>query len=151
MNIVKKTLEYQTEAKFHFIDITDDIAELVESADIQNGMVMIFCPHTTVAIKINEKEDGFQEDFKKMMSEIIPEDRAYKHNDLEIREACTLCDDVNMCINGDSHILQMLVGTASECVPLENGAMQLGKWQRIFLIELDQKRPRKVDVQIMGE
>lgn len=150
MKVYKKTLEYQTEGQFHFIDVTDDIANFVKESGAQDGLVHIYCPHTTVAIKINETEEGFMLDFKDFMQQLVPKNKYYRHNDLDIRDEKTLCEDISLCINGDSHIIQMLVGSASETIPLNNGKMALGKWQRIFMIEVDKKRLRRLEVSVMA-
>jgi secondary thiamine-phosphate synthase enzyme len=150
MNVIRKTLQYETTGQFHFIDVTDDVAAFVKESGGQEGMVHVFSPHTTVAVKINEAEDGFQLDFKDFMSELVPKKRYYRHNDLDIRDEKTLCEDISLCINGDSHIIQMLVGSASETIPLIAGKMALGEWQRIFMIEVDKSRPRKLEVSIMS-
>lgn len=151
MNILQKKFEYQMTGKFHFVDITEDVVKFLASTGLQQGLVTVYSPHTTTAIKINEDEDGFRDDFTQFMKKLVPADAYYKHNDLEIRAEHTLCEDRSLCINGDSHILQMLIGTTSETVPFHDGKLQLGRWQRIFLIELDKKRPRHVLVQVMGQ
>jgi secondary thiamine-phosphate synthase enzyme len=149
MKVFRKTFEYQTKGQFDFIDVTDDIAAFLEDCEAQDGLVHVYCPHTTVAIKINEEEEGFNLDFKDFMSELVPKTRYYRHNDLDIRDEKTLCEDISLCVNGDSHILQMLVGSASETIPLHAGKMALGKWQRIFMVEVDKARPRRIEVSVM--
>ena len=149
MKVFRKTFEYQTEGQFHFVDVTDDILGFVKETEAQDGLVHVYCPHTTVAIKINEAEEGFTLDFKDFMSELVPKTRYYRHNDLDIRDEKTLCEDINLCINGDSHIIQMLVGNSSETIPLVSGKLALGQWQRIFLIEVDKKRMRRIEVSLM--
>lgn len=151
MKIFHTTYRYKTEKKFQFIDVTQDISDCVKKSGVKSGVVVIYCPHTTVAIKINESENGFMEDFRETMSLLVPTDKYYRHNDLDIRDKNTLCEDRNLCINGDSHILQMLIGTSSETIPVDAGRPILGRWQRIFLIELDKKRERKLEVRVMGE
>jgi len=149
MKVYRKSFEYQTKGQFQFIDVTDDIAKFIEESGAKDGLVHVYCPHTTVALKINETEDGFMVDFRDIMQKLVPKDHYYRHNDLDIRDEKTLCEDINLCINGDSHIIQMLVGTASETIPLVKGKMGLGKWQRIFLIEVDKKRLRRIEVSVM--
>ena len=64
MTVFRKTLEYQTKGQFDFVDVTDDISDFIEECEAQDGIVHVYCPHTTVAIKINEAEEGFTLDFK---------------------------------------------------------------------------------------
>jgi len=150
MQMHRKTLNFETKGQFHFIDVTDEVAAFVKESGATDGLVHVYSPHTTVAVKINEAEEGFQLDFKDIMSELVPKKRYYRHNDLDIRDEKTLCEDISLCINGDSHILQMLTGSASETIPLVNGEMVLGTWQRIFIIEVDKARPRRIEVSIMA-
>ncbi len=150
MNVSRKTFEYQTEGQFHFVDVTDDVIDYVKSTGATDGLVHVYTPHTTTSLKINEKEEGFQLDFRDYMSELVPKKRYYRHNDLDIRDEKTLCEDINLCINGDSHIIQMLVGSSSETIPLVNGELAMGEWQRIFLIEVDKPRPRRIQVSVMA-
>ena len=150
MEIFHKVLNYQTEKKFQFIDATEDVRECVKESGIKKGIVVIYTPHTTTAVKINESEDGFMEDFREAMGRLVPVDQYYRHNNLDIRAEHTLCEDPNLCINGDSHILQMLLGTSSETIPVDDGRPMLGRWQCVFLIELDKKRDRRLEVRVMG-
>ena len=150
MEIFHKTLNYQTEKKLHFINVTEDIKKCVEESGIEKGIVVVYVPHTTVAVKINESENGFKKDFEEAMKRLVPVDQYYRHNDLDIRAKHTLCEDPNLCINGDSHILQMLLGTSSETIPVDDGKPMLGRWQCVFLIELDKKRERRLEVRVMG-
>ena len=149
MNIIRKSLRYQTKGQFDFIDVTEDIAAFVRKSGAKDGLVNVFCPHTTVAIKINEAEAGFILDFRDFMNKLVPKDHPYRHNNLEIRAAETLCEDPSLCINGDAHICQMLIGSSSETIPLIDGRLALGEWQRVFLIEVDKKRQRRLDISIM--
>lgn len=143
-------LKYNTQKSLDIMDITSDIEKIISSADIKTGTVTIFTKHTTTAIKINENEAGFFKDFRKFCAAFAPADKAYHHNDLENRDPATMCDGEE-CLNGHSHLLQMFVGTASETIPVIDGEMQLGTWQRILFIELDHAREREVMVTLMGE
>lgn len=73
------------------------------------------------------------------------------HNDLHHRDTKTMCQNREECLNGHSHILQMLIGASSETIPVSGGKLLLGRWQRILLIELDSRRRREVGITIMGE
>ena len=149
MKIFTKTLTYKTSGFFDVIDITDDvIGFLKENSHAQNGFVTVYTKHTTTSIKINENEKGFLEDLKQFCQKLVPEKGTYEHNNLEKREKRTLCHIEEECLNGHSHILQMLIGSASETIPIQEGKLQLGKWQRILLIELDIGKNREIIVQI---
>ncbi len=151
MEIKSFSLEFQANHYFQFIDITDSVKEKVISSKIKNGLVLVFSRHTTAAIRINESESGFKKDFIDVMEHVCPKEKYYRHDDLTIRTENLVCNpEENECLNGHSHCKQLFLAT-SEVIPLINGELKLGKWQRIFLIELDKPRKREVIVQILGE
>lgn len=133
-----------------FIDLTDEAEKYIADSKIKNGTVLIYSTHTTVAIAVNEKEQGFFEDFKECISKLAPKDSYYRHNDLTIRTENLVCQSAaSDCLNGHSHCTHLLIRN-SETIPLINGKLALGTWQRLFAIELDCARPRNIIFQIMG-
>ena len=130
-----------------FIDITDQVHKYVVQSKIKNGCVLIFSKHTTASIKINENEPLLLKDMEQFLEHIAPRNGHYQHNDFTVR---TVNMTDNERPNGHAHLQSLLLGS-SETIPLINGVLQLGKWQRIFLIELDMPRPREVLVQVIGE
>lgn len=140
------TLTYQTDEAPQFIDITDDVKEFVHRSGISNGLVVVFSTHTTAGIKINEFEPELLKDMARFLTEIAPVDRDYCHNNFDVR---TVNMEEDECPNAHSHC-QHLVLSTSETVPIIRGALQLGRWQRIFLVELDRPKPRRVTLQILG-
>lgn len=143
---VTETLTYETEYAPQFIDITDDVSQVVVDAGIDNGIAVVFSRHTTAAIKINEREPELLKDMARFLAEIAPMDREYFHNDFEVR---TVNMEEDECPNAHAHC-QHLMLSASESVPVLGGQLQLGRWQRIFLIELDRAKSRQVTVQLLG-
>ncbi len=139
-------LEYQTEYAPQFIDITDDVADVVNRSGVANGILTIFSRHTTAAVKINESEPELIKDMARFLCEIAPHDRDYCHNNFDVR---TVNMEEDECPNAHSHC-QHLMLSASESVPVLDGRMHLGRWQRIFLIELDRPKARQVTVQVLG-
>jgi secondary thiamine-phosphate synthase enzyme len=140
-----------TERASQLIDLTDDVRGAVERAEISNGMVLVYSPHTTCAIMINELEDGFLEDFAEFLAEICPaEGRYYRHDDLGIRTQ-GIEDDTADFPNGHSHVRTGLLSSSSQTIPIVDGSLMLGTWQRVFFCELDRSRPRKVFIQVIGE
>ena len=144
LKIRSHTLTYQTERGPQFIDITDNVALLVEQSGVENGFVVVFTKHTTTAITINENEPHLIQDMERMLCRILPEADEYAHNTY----AHGL--DNGERPNGHSHCQNLLFGS-SENIPIIEGAMAFGQWQRIFLVELDHARERQVVVQILGE
>lgn len=151
MMIVTKTLEYKSEKYLEFKDITEDVEKIVEETKIKDGQVLIYSPHTTMSIVVNEKEKGICNDFAKVLDKLIPQREYYEHNDLTKRTENLVCEPgASDCLNGHSHCQHMLM-TTSETVPIMEGKMMLGIWQRIFAVELDCSRKRRVVVQIIGQ
>jgi secondary thiamine-phosphate synthase enzyme len=149
--LMRRTVEVVTERRFHVVDVTDACLALLEASGVREGTLTVYSPHTTCAVKINERETCFLEDLRLFMESLVPADAYYRHDDFEIRDPETLAgrpeDEPR---NGHSHIKQMLLGSASETVPVVDGNLALGRWQRIMFIELDQARPRCVRLQVQG-
>ncbi len=140
-----------TERSSQLIDVTDELHAAVERADVENGMALVYSPHTTCAIVFNEHESGFIDDFNELLAELAPEDgRYYRHDDLEIRTE-GIEDDTGLYPNGHSHLRAGLLSSSSQTVPIVDGNLMLGRWQRIFFCELDRSRPRKIFIQVIGE
>ncbi|MCH7706396.1 MAG: YjbQ family protein [Chloroflexi bacterium] len=140
-------LVFETTKAPEFIDITDDVVRFVRESRVQNGCVVIYSKHTTAAIKVNENEPLLIEDMERFLKRIAPQDANYRHNDFSIRTVNLEEDD---CPNGHAHCQHLLMST-SETVPVIDGELQLGRWQRVFLVELDRPRSREVVLQALGE
>ena len=136
-----------TQKATEFIDVTEQVRACVDEADLSNGTVTVYSRHTTAAIKINENEPLLLQDMEDFLERMAPRYADYRHNDFTIRTV-NMTDDE--CPNGHAHCQSLLLGT-SETIPLIDGQLQLGRWQSVFLIELDHPRPREVVVQVMGE
>jgi len=153
METVINKLQIETEKFFDIIDLTSKVEKFLEKISAKNGLVNVFTRHTTVAIKINEKEDGFFNDLrKKIFEELVNPKNEYQHNDIHHRDPETICPTSGGmdCKNGHSHIAQMLMGSASETIPVENGKMLLGQWQKILMFELDRPRSREIVISFNG-
>ncbi len=144
--VVCEALEYETTSAPEFIDITDDVVSVVERAGVQFGQVTAFSQHTTAAIKINEHEPLLLRDMARTLRHFAPPNAYYEHNDFSRR---TVNMNVDECANGHAHC-QHLFLSASETIPIIDGRIALGTWQRIFLIELDHPRLRRVLVNVVG-
>jgi len=151
MKIFRETIKFKTKKSLEFIDLTVRVERVLKKSRIKNGLVNIFSRHTTLALRINEREKGIYVDFAEILEKLVPQNRYYRHNDLKIRTENLLCSEgASECLNGHAHCRHLLLG-ASETIPIVGGKMILGKWQRIFAIELDSGRPREVVVQAIGE
>ena len=140
-----------TERASQLIDVTDDVLEVVARSEVTNGMALVYSPHTTCAVVINELENGFAEDFAEFLDDVAPADgRYYRHDDLGIRTQ-GIEDDTADFPNGHSHIRAGLLSSSSQTIPIVDGRLMLGRWQRVFFCELDRSRERKVFIQVIGE
>ncbi|MBW2020909.1 MAG: YjbQ family protein [Deltaproteobacteria bacterium] len=127
------TLTVKTSAKTEFIDITRDIEEAIRSEGVDDGVCMLFVPHTTGAITINESADpSVKSDILMVLNKIVPWREAYRH--LEG--------------NSPAHIKASLIGP-SEIIAVEGGRLRLGTWQGVFFCEFDGPRSRKVHIRLL--
>lgn len=119
-----------TSARTEFVDVTQKVRKAVDAAGMSTGLCILYVPHTTAAVTINESADpSVRADILKVMNDIVPWDANYRH--LEGNSA--------------AHIKTTLVGS-SELVMVEKGRLVLGTWQGIFFCEFDGPRTRKLHV-----
>ncbi|MGB2694700.1 MAG: secondary thiamine-phosphate synthase enzyme YjbQ [Dehalococcoidia bacterium] len=129
-----------------FIDITEDVQAVVAEAGVRFGQVTVTSCHTTAAIRVNENEPLLLEDMARLLHQIAPHDGDYDHNDFSRR---TVNMEEEECANGHAHCQHLFLST-SETLPIIEGKMPLGQWQRIFFVELDRARQRRVLVNVVG-
>jgi len=136
MKIVQTEFRVSTRNRAEMVDITSLVQAAVQKADIQNGDVIVFCPHTTAAITINENADpSVPHDILLALDESVPESNLrYRHSEG----------------NSDAHAKSSLVG-CSEQVLIKDGRLTLGTWQGVYFCEFDGSRNRRVILQIRGE
>lgn len=128
-----KTFSLQSSHDKEAIDITEQVTKIVHDSDVEEGMVFITVPHTTAALTIMENADpDVQKDLIYKLKELVPRESRFFHFEG----------------NSDAHILSSLIGS-SLSVPIEKHALWLGKWQGLYLIELDGPRKREVGVSII--
>ena len=130
-------------------DITDDVRAAVRESGIVDGICCVYSPHTTCSVRINEWERGFLEDFAVMLKRLVPTEHYYAHDDWD-RRTENVTDEEQEFGNGHSHCMSMLLGPAGESVPVREGELCLGTWQRVLFLELDRERDRRWLVQVVG-
>lgn len=150
MRFVLENHSFRTERCGQFVDVTDDLVDVVRRSEIRNGMALVYSPHTTCAVLVNERESGFMRDFDELLESLVPLKGAYQHDDMSLRTE-NLEDDPHDVPNGHAHCRQALLGSTSQTIPIVDGELLLGRWQRVFFLELDRSRDRKVLIQVMGE
>jgi secondary thiamine-phosphate synthase enzyme len=128
-----KVISIRTNKRNEMIDITEEVRRLVRESGVKEGICVLFCPHTTAGLTINENADpSVRLDISDHLSDLVPERKIYKH--LEG--------------NADSHIKSVLVGQSISLI-IENGDIVLGTWQGVFFCEFDGPRNRKILVKIL--
>ncbi len=146
MKIIKKEVKINSKKQIEFIDVTDNVQEVIDATGIREGQVLIYVPHTTMGLAINHNEPMLLQDFARMLYRIAPIDDQYSHDLFELKKT-TQSDGRS---NGHSHCKQILLG-ASQVVPIEKGKMVLTERQSIFAVEFDGARKRNFFVQVLGE
>ncbi len=139
----------RTSGGLHVSDITDDVTEVVRESGIQDGIACVYSPHTTCSVRVNEFESGFLEDFAALLRRLVPRDSYYAHDDWDKRTENVCPEDMDFG-NGHSHCMSMLLGPAGESIPVRDGELCLGTWQRVLFLELDRERDRRWVVQVVG-
>ena len=124
--------ELETPA-YGFVDITARVRQIVRESGIEEGLCVVYCPHTTAAITINENADpDVVRDLKLALADIFPDRRDFKHAEG----------------NSAAHLKSSAIG-ASETIPVTGGAMALGTWQGIYFCEFDGPRTRRFYVKLL--
>jgi secondary thiamine-phosphate synthase enzyme len=126
-------------------DLTAQVRAVVAGSGVREGLVAVTSRHTTTAVTINEGEPRLLEDLQRFLERLAPPGAGYLHDDIHLRDCPP--DEPR---NAHSHLLAMLLGS-SEVVPVVEGAMALGTWQSLMLVELDGPRERSVSVLVLGE
>lgn len=126
-------IHIRTHSPTEMIDITRQVQALVHKSGISDGMCVVFVPHTTAAVTINENADhAVIQDMLTELNKIIPLQDGYRHSEG----------------NSAAHIKSSLTG-CSQTVLIEKGTLQLGTWQSLFFCEFDGPRNRKVWLKII--
>ena len=136
MKVAQQEFQVSTRGRTEMVDITGQVEAIVRQCGVANGSVIVFCPHTTAAITINENADpSVVHDVLMALDKVLPRsDPDYRHSEG----------------NSDAHCKSSLVG-CSEQVLFQDGRLTLGTWQAIYFCEFDGPRSRRVIVQAQGE
>ncbi|ACB09298.1 secondary thiamine-phosphate synthase enzyme YjbQ [Thermotoga sp. RQ2] len=128
-----KRLTVRTSSRTQFVDITSEVVKVIEESKVRNGICVVFVPHTTAGVTINENADpSVRQDIMNTLNKLVPPSAGYTH--LEG--------------NADSHIKASLVGSSVTLI-IENGRPLLGTWQGIYFCEFDGPRTRSVYVKVV--
>lgn len=143
------TIEVSAPRRYAYLDLTEELARAIKDSGVTDGAAIVFCPHTTCALLVNEWEDGALDDFRSRMLDLVPEDGYYAHDDLERRTQNL--DHSHERQNGHSHVKSMLLSATSHAIPVAAGEPLLGRWQRLILFEMDDPKDRQVVFHVFGE
>lgn len=119
------------------VDVTPLVQMQVTAAGVRTGIAAVFCQHTTAAIIVNEADPGLHQDIAALLERLVPERGRYEHNGPAGEQ------------NAHAHLRQVLLG-GSVSLPVVDGRVALGTWQRVYLVELDAPRQRRITVQVVG-
>jgi secondary thiamine-phosphate synthase enzyme len=144
---ITEVIRLKTRKGLEFIDITENVKDIVARSRVCSGVATIYSRHTTAAIRINESEPLLMRDFVSLLKRLCPANGLYNHDRLDERRG-EMCE--HEAPNGHAHCLHLLLST-SEHVPIEQGKLCLGRWQRVFLVELDRARDRELMINVLGE
>lgn len=147
MKVINHVIRLKTTTSLDFIDITEKVQQKIKKAGVKNGIINIQSLHTTMAVIVNEAEPLLIMDMKKLLKKLAPRTYQYMHDNFKIR---TVHMHPNESKNGHSHVKAMYLPT-STILNVSNSKLQLGEWQRIFAIELDNSRKRQIALQIIGK
>ena len=136
MKVYQKDFSVRTHKRNEMLDITSEVHSIVKDSCIKDGSVIVYCPHTTAGITINENADpDVPHDILLSLEELLPQNRrGYRH-----------CEG-----NSDAHVKSSLIG-CSERIIIKDGRLLLGTWQAIFFCEFDGPRNRSVNLSAQGE
>lgn len=131
-----KEISLKTSKKFELIDITSEIEKIVKQLKVKEGACIVYAPHATAGIIINESADPeLKKDILDQLAKLVPNHGKYRHDKIDN--------------NAQAHIKAALLGS-SENIPIKNGKLMLGTWQAIMFAELDGPRShRKVLVKVL--
>jgi secondary thiamine-phosphate synthase enzyme len=128
-----------------FVDLTDRLSRFLAEARVETGFVNVQTAHTTTAVIVNESEPLLLEDFRDLLERAAPRAATYRHDDLARRHDVP-ADEPR---NGHAHCRALQLPT-SACLNVIAGRLALGRWQRVFLLDLDGPRTREVSVVLIG-
>lgn len=137
MKSLTKHLWFNTKKRIEFLNITDEVEDLVDESDVMEGMVLVNAMHITASVYINDAESGLIEDYQRWLKGLIPMDQPYQHN--------LTGED-----NAYAHLMRTIMGR-EVVVAISKGKLDLGPWEAIYYAEFDGQRKKRVMVKIIGD
>jgi secondary thiamine-phosphate synthase enzyme len=132
--VVMESIQVRTASRVQFVEITSQVTKAIAKSGVRDGMAVVYVPHTTAGITINEAADpSVVDDINEKLSALVPHRGNYKHSEG----------------NADAHIKASLMGSSVHLI-IAGGSPVLGTWQGIFFCEFDGPRTRKVHIKILS-
>jgi secondary thiamine-phosphate synthase enzyme len=131
----RKTLHVQTKRKFDVIKVTEVVEGAVRESGIREGFALVFIPHATAAVILNEYEPRIVEDYITWIKRVIPPGGGWKHDEIDS--------------NAHAHLASAFIGQ-SRVLPVSEGLLVRGTWQEVLLLEFDGPRSRTLVVEVVG-
>ncbi len=129
-----KVVQVTTKTRIEFVDITSRVRDVIAKSGVKEGMAVVYVPHTTAAVTINESADpSVVQDIIAKLGQVVPQHGGYRHTEG----------------NSDAHIKTSLVGSSVHLI-VSGGAPVLGTWQGIFFCEFDGPRTRTVQIKVLS-
>ncbi len=130
-------LTFSTKKHREYLNITNDVRDVVEKSGVKEGMVLVSAMHITAAVYVNDAESGLIQDIDEWVEHLAPYNPNYKHH--QTGET-----------NGDAHLKSLLLHH-EVIVPITAGKLDFGPWQQIYYAEFDGQRRKRVIIKVMGE
>ena len=137
MKFLTEYMTFNTKKRREFINITRDIDKTLQKSGIKEGMILVSAMHITSGIFVNDAEPGLHRDIEEWLLKLIPEGHDYYHH--RTGE-----------VNGDAHLRNLLIGHQIT-IPVTDGKLDLGPWQKVFYAEFDGQRSKRLVIKVMGE
>ncbi len=137
MKFLTEYMTFNTKKRREFINITRDIDKALQNSGIKEGMILVSAMHITSGVFVNDAEPGLHRDIEEWLLKLIPEGHDYYHH--RTGE-----------VNGDAHLRNLLIGHQIT-IPVTDGKLDLGPWQKVFYAEFDGQRSKRLVIKVMGE
>lgn len=136
MDTTLREFTVYTKSLTELIDITRDVEEIIHDSGIKQGICLVYLPHSTAALVVNEHENGLMQDILAHVEKLFPRNADWLHNRVDN--------------NAWAHLTSTVLGS-SRTFPIRDGRLVRGTWQNIFLLELDGPRSRRIIIQALGK
>lgn len=130
-------LTFRTQKRKEIVPITDEVERIIRASGIEEGLALVSAMHITASVIVQDEESGLWQDIMAWVEKVAPENPKYLHH--------RTGED-----NGDAHLKNLLLHH-QVMLPITNGKIDFGPWQRLFYVEFDGQRNKRVLVKVIGE